>query len=342
MSATVPTIQKKLHSTEATNATFLRGDRLTPQSHYYSAAYQDAVTQLEDNGQLHVFAYDDAVVPLILRPLPCGDSGYDAITPYDFAGPWIVGDNASDAWDSLCSWARSRNVVSAFLRFHPYESKPQAWANLNGLEVSHVANHVCVDLDRDNSALVASFKPTARRYERVARRSNVTTALERFTEDNVGDFSRLYSQTMERLRASKYYRFPESFFAALARIQGGVFSIAKALYQGETVAAVLLLLDGERAFYFLACSDESGRTLRAMNLLVHDTAMALSKRGFTQFHLGGGTEGLLSFKQRFGPACVPLYIGRAVFDADRYAELSRNCRSDFFPAYRAPRESAGL
>ena len=88
---------------------------------YHHESYLQASAKLEPAGVLHIFRHGESVVPLIVKPLPakCG-VGFDAITPYDFSGPVLHGEDAETVWDSLRSWALERGIVSAFFRFHPF------------------------------------------------------------------------------------------------------------------------------------------------------------------------------------------------------------------------------
>ena len=111
--------------------------------------------------------------------------------------------------------------------------------------------------------------------------------------------------------------------------------MATATLSGRTVAASLTLLDGSRAYYYLSAFDYEQRAVRPTNVLVVETAARLHELGFERYHLGGGATSLRAFKERFGPGRVPFFLGRAVFDADRYAAMTQGASTDFFPAYRA-------
>jgi hypothetical protein len=284
---------------------------------------------------MHVFRDGRALIPLIVRPLPegCGP-GFDAISPYDFSGPLLNGESPREVWVALSKRARERKIIAAFLRFHPLCGRSGAWEGLEGLEIVHSADNVVVELSNID-ATSAWFKPQVQRDLKVARRAGVKCTVENATTQGMGAFVPLYWASMDRLGAEAYYRFPREFFESLIEGVGEDLKLASATIDGEPASAALLLVEDKTVFYYLACSSDLGRKSCAMNMLVVESALWAYEMGYKRFHLGGGSPTLRHFKERFGPGRVPYYVGRAVFDARRYAELSEGVSTGFFPAYRA-------
>ncbi len=291
---------------------------------------------LEPGGHLEVFRHGAVTVPMVVRPLPAGaGTGFDVISPYDYTGPLGDAGVVAEAWSSLQRWAAEHDVLTGFFRFHPYRSRPQAWARESGMEIVTAAEHVVVDLS-DPDALPASFKPQVRRDLKVARRAGVSCAFRAFDAAGLDVFVPMYWASLDRLGADPYYRFSRPFFDRLAEQLSDRVILGTARIGERPVASTMILLDGETAFYYLACSTQEGRRVCAMNALVHDAVMELARRGLRRFHLGGGSEGLRAFKTRFSPHRVPYFVGKAVFDRDRYARLRQGRNLSFFPVYRDP------
>lgn len=301
---------------------------------YYHESYLQAAATLEQEGELHVFRHGESVVPLIVKPLPaeCG-AGFDAITPYDFSGPVLQGEDAETVWESLRSWALERRIVSAFFRFHPFYEDATLWEGLSGLEIIQSAQNIVVDLS-DHDEMLSSFKRYVFRYVKVAQRNGDTFDLRPIDQAGLDAFVPLYFMTMERNRANSFYYFPRSFFDQLCETLSDRWLIATVSIENEVVASVLILIDGLTAYYYLACSNDTGRKARAMNFLIHELSIAMQATNLEKLHLGGGSDNLREFKQRFGPGRVPYYVGRAVFDREHYDRLSHHVQTDFFPAYR--------
>lgn len=302
---------------------------------YYQQRYLEAASLADPDAELRVFRLGQAMAPLMVRPLPADvGKGFDAVSPYDFCGPFLGGASAEDTWEALRSWAREQSIVAAFLRFHPFVGEVGRWRGLDGLHVIHSADNVVVDLD-DEDEMFAGFKPRVVRDLKVAHRAGVVCELEPLTPDNLNQFVPLYEETMQRRNAARYYFFSHPFFQALAENLGDAFLLATARLEGRTVGAALIMQSGATAYYYLAASNDEARRVCAMNGLVVEAACRLAEMNVERFHLGGGTGGVSAFKERFGPGRVPYYVGRAVFDSERYAELAGDRVTDFFPAYRA-------
>ena len=298
---------------------------------YHDGAYLQAASLLEPDGRLHVFRHGAATIPLILRPLPAGcGPGYDARSPYDFSGPLLCGEPAGAVWSALGRWASKHEVVTGFFRFHPLIDEIEAWRNLSGLTLVHSADNVVIELAKGETML-SCFKRRVARDLKVADRAGVTCSLAPLTPAGLDAFVPLYHETMSRRRADTYYYFDRRFFDALP----GGFRLAGAYQKGAMAAGALILLDGDRAYYYLAASNEEGRRVCAMNALVVETAIALHSADVRLFHLGGGGSSLRAFKERFGPARAPYRVGQAIFDAPRHDRLVAGNSGNFFPAYRA-------
>lgn len=303
---------------------------------YYDPRYLAAVALLEPDTQWHLWRHRSAMIPLIIRPLPNHlGHGFDVISPYDFSGPQVGEEDVSEVYAALRDWANRNDVVTGFFRFHPLIGDPALWNNLEGFELIHAADNVVIELG-DEDAWLQQFKPRVMRDAKVAKRAGVTCRIHEATCDLLDDFVPHYWSSIERLGGDTYYRFPRSFFDPLSGSLGEKVQIAQARVDDKTVASALLLLDERCAFYYLAWSNDTGRRVCAMNFLMIEIAYHLQRLGVSRFHLGGGSESLRKFKARFSRHRVPYYIGKAIFDKDRYAAMSQQGDTKFFPAYRAP------
>lgn len=303
---------------------------------YYRESYLAAAGLVEGGGELHVFQESNSVIPLILRPLPEGCSGgWDAISPYDYSGPLLNGESAQSVWQALNSWAHERGIVTAFFRFHPFHGHAEEWRGLEGFELVHSADNIVVELvDRDTIA--SRFKPQVERDLKVAHRARLAFALDPISTQRLDAFVPLYWASMDRLGADSYYRFPRAFFDALADGLHDAAMVASITLDGDLAASALVFLEDTTAFYYLACSSDAGRKACAMNMLVAECTFRLEQMGFERFHLGGGPPSLRHFKERFGPDRVPYFVGRAIFDSQRYTDLAGGLSTDYFPVYRCP------
>lgn len=77
--------------------------------------------------------------------------------------------------------------------------------------------------------------------------------------------------------------------------------------------------------YHLAGTHTEFRKYSPGNLLLYEAACWASEKGIKQFHLGGGiveNDSLFGFKKQFNKNDrLPFYIGRTIFDNNKYEYL---------------------
>ena len=321
-----------------------------PDAYYrpgYCAAYEAA-----RHGQVVAVATEHALWPLLLRPLPFGEKGSDAATPYGYGGLLLTGTDAVTATDldQLRTWCIANEVVSVLVRLHPLLGGPAQVAGLagwEGLEVREFGPTIAVDpreIDGETGRLAGMSK---------GRKADLTIARRELDlswvigEEALETFRGIYDGTMERLGAGEFYLFPPDYYLALAEGLGEDLALALALRGDEPVGGALFLADpdGRFAHYHLSGTTDAGRELKAGTLLVHAGAEWAAERGAERFHLGGGTSGadsLFAFKKSFGGEQLTYGFATLVADARRYetlvarrSEESAPPRPGFFPAYRA-------
>ena len=313
----------------------------------YCAAYEAA-----GHGEVVSVATDHALWPLLLRPLPFGEDGRDAATPYGYGGVLPTGSDGVDVTDleQLRAWCVTNGVVSVLVRLHPLLGGPAQLAGLagwNGLEVREFGPTVAVDprrIDQETGRLAGMSKwrkadLTIARRELELSWGTDEEALQRFRE--------IYDGTMERLGAGEFYLFPPEYYRSLADGLGENLALALAFRGEEPVGGALFLADPDGSFghYHLSGTTDAGRELKAGTLLVHAGAEWAAARGAERFHLGGGTSGadsLFAFKKSFGGEELRYGFATLVADPGRYetlvarrSEEPEPPRPGFFPAYRA-------
>jgi hypothetical protein len=313
----------------------------------YCAAYEAA-----GHGQVVAVATEHALWPLLLRPLPFGETGRDAATPYGYGGLLPTGPDAATATDleQLRDWCVANDVVSVLVRLHPLLGGPAQVAGLagwDGLEVRDFGPTVAVDprrIDAETGRLAGMSK---------GRKADLTIARRELEltwgtgEEPLETFRGIYDATMQRLGAGEFYLFPREYYRSLAGGLSDNFALALTLRGGEPVGGALFLADSDGGFahYHLSGTTDAGRELKAGTLLVHAGAEWAAQRGAERFHLGGGTSGadsLFAFKKSFGGEQLAYCFVTLVADARRYetlvarrSEEPEPPRPGFVPAYRA-------
>ena len=317
---------------------------------YYRPGYCRAY-EAAGHGRAVAVVTEHALFPLLLRPLPFGEDGFDAATPYGYGGVLPLGRHASATGTvpasevrQLRDWCMAAGVVSCLLRLHPLLGGPGQLSDADTPDVA-IREHgptTAIDLSRlENERLEGMSK---------GRKADLTIARRELQlwwgrQDALERFRHVYDGTMERVGAGEFYLFPPEYYRALADGLGDRLGVALALLDGEPVGGALFLAGRRFAHYHLSGTTDAGRELKAGTLLVHAGAEWARERGCERLHLGGGTAGadsLFAFKTSFGGETHTYAFATVVADRGRYdalvgrrAEEPEPPRPEFFPAYRA-------
>ena len=161
---------------------------------------------------------------------------------------------------------------------------------------------IWLDLDPTLDSLRAGLKQKWRNTLNKAERQGLAVEV-----DEAGDrIDWIVARYAADKQARDYPGPAPAFLAVLARAfaADGKCLVLTAARDGETVAAVLLLLHGRSATYQVGWSSPEGRTLGAPTLLLWNAVTWLQERGYHDFDLGGVNDrdaaGVKAFKAGLG------------------------------------------
>jgi len=295
---------------------------------------------------------DGAVIyPFILRPLEelpfwrGGDSArHDIVSPYEYGGALVCATERSQNGtltnryqEAFADYARSAGIVSEFVRFHPL-LETQLYAHAH-YETSFSCNNVVISLDGGGDKFFNEYSRSTRRNVRISERAGVSVSRCELTQENLGEFKRLYRVTMDRRQAHDRYMFSDEYFDSLSKLDESLISLYLASSpEGETIGAALFLHSETMAHYHLSGSTGARhRSLYAMNLLIHRAAGDFASAGKSWLHLGGAApnqQTLLSFKEKYSSERRQYFVGSRILDLPSYTRLS-----DARETHRARNES---
>lgn len=325
---------------------------------YHLGEYSEIVAQLEgaQARALHIQEGDNiVVVPLIVRSLPpdidLEGTFLDAVSPYGYSSPLIC-CKSPDFLRKLPSLiqdaAREFNLVSIFLRWHPFISE-QYQQLAKGAQTGSV---VWLDLSRSLALSYSSIRTAHRRsIQRLQRLGYSTRTIEgRHVDTMVLDrFLHLYYQTMTRVQARPYYFFPRSYFINFFRLLAPSTQVLEVLSpDGEVVSSLILVTYGEFAHYHLSGTESNALDLSPLKLGIWKAVELSQSLGCSLLCLGGGVgakqDNLFQFKQGFSGLLKPFYTDGLVC-SPHYEELNLKAQiiqgspsdSSYFPKYRASR-----
>lgn len=265
---------------------------------------------------------------VLRRPIP--DTGWeDALGCY----PLCLIDRAADLEGGL-QRLRATGLVSVALVADPVTGPtPEALAKAFPV-CRPFKTHYLID----RAAGPVRFSATHRRWMRKALQECEVSAVR--LGDSLGDWERLYRQTVERHAITGLQKFSPAYFAALAGLPEVEAFCARV--EQEIVAMALWVRGPEVVYYHLGASDARGYEARAMYgiFAVANEHFATAK----VLHLGGAAgvraeadDGLARFKRGFANREAEAYFCGACLDRERYAILTEDREStSFFPAYREP------
>lgn len=255
---------------------------------------------------------------------------YDFETAYGYGGP--IANTKNREWidvalDEMKNLFEREKYVCGFIRFHSL---------LNNAEICK--KHMQVLFDRNTVAIdtkgseeeIWSNQITSknRNMIRKAEKNGLIYKAE-YDFESLSEFVELYNATMKRLEAEEFYFFDEDYYRAFVDEFSGEAFLGTVKKDDELICAALFMYSREYGHYHLEGSNYEFSKLAANNLLLWKTALEFHKLGIKEFHLGGGYNGesnnsLLKFKKSFSDNIKDFYIGKWIFNQNKYDELKNN------------------
>ncbi|HNS09699.1 MAG TPA: GNAT family N-acetyltransferase [Candidatus Ozemobacteraceae bacterium] len=299
---------------------------------YYSYACHAATAANGDDQPAALFfsagSNGRAFYPFLMKRVPeavGGNGEVDLETAYGYGGPVFFDLNTEqidEFYRQMRSWATANHVVAEFIRFNPLT--PFQTCVDPACQVSH--NRITVSIDLTNGPEAVLNSCSAARQRNWKKGTRLGLSVRRLADP--AEFVPLYTQTMQRLAARSYYRFPQQYFAALAALsEDSCFYAGAFTDDGRLAAAAIYLLDPTSAHYHLGASDPQLLHTQANSFLMLEFARRLCGSGRQLLHLGGGLsladdDSLFRFKSGFSARRHDFFIGRRIFNQQKYALFS--------------------
>jgi hypothetical protein len=335
---------------------------------FYHTPEYHALSEETSGGQAILFVYREgpllAAWPFMLQlihavhGLEQAGLGYrDATSVYGYPGSVsnsAARGSAEFAYRfgvALAKSCRDLNLVSLFSRLHPLLENVIMAHGLG--TVTSMGETVSIDLTRPPTEQWAGYRKTHRYDIRRAREKGIQVSIDDGWE-RFDDFYRLYTNTMNRVKASERYFFSKQYFYRLREILGGRLKLFHAYYEGEVCASSLFVRQGDIIQYHLSGSDPLYSKFSPSKVIVDEARLWGVSSGAKRLHLGGGLganhDGLLQFKSGFSHRHHEFFVWHHIIIPEVYGALTEaRCewlsarmqevsRPDFFPAYRMGEE----
>jgi serine/alanine adding enzyme len=324
------------------------------------------IQEVETGWPARLFVVQDgipvAAYPYFLREthtLPFADDrskAWSDISTSAYTGPlWLGETAASDAHTPAASFpdlfarhCRDNGIIAEFAHLNPWVSRELL--DLNCVRPNREI--IYIDLSWDEEEIwMRSLSSDARRQTKQGLKAGVQ--IRRTVEpEDVREFHRLYSMTMDRHEASDRYRFQLEYFLKFAETMSGNAFFVLAEYEGRAVAAGLFMHDQNDIYWHLSAADRDWGRVRPVNVYLFDTIRYSLGQHWKRMILGGAFQdgdGVFRFKANFSRLRAEFNTYERIHAAEPYESLTTDWRSQggqaagnehFFPLYRAAITSA--
>jgi serine/alanine adding enzyme len=277
---------------------------------------------------------------------------WDTVTP-EFTGPLSVGEELVDAldfaarFDAVC---RATGIVAEFAHLSPWQA---AVSVLETENITFDRKIVYVDLTHSRENLWdSSLSYACQKNIRKARRANVRV-FPATTLNEIVEFHRVYTATMERNNASPRYFFSLDYFVAFFEGMPDHARFMLAEYDRRIVAGTLYLHDRAHVYSYLGGALYDYQDVRPNNLIIFETILWAMEAHKKRLILGGGYtpgDGIYRFKKSFSPLTARFHVYKKIHIPETYEMLCNRWKEyhngeamseSYFPRYRSvPRDGA--
>ncbi len=288
-------------------------------------------------------------LPLIIRSID-GTTYKDATSVYGYTGPLSnklpANFDNSKFLDLLLNWFKDQSIISIFSRLNPFiPNQEEILAGLGNLrELGKIVN---IDLTQNIDEQRTQFSKTTKRYLNKVRRSCYVEISQ--NKADLDSFIDLYYENMKRVNATDTYFFDHEYFKNLLNCTDfdTDLILARLTDTDEIISAALMFKTNNIIQYHLSGTKNKYLDLTPIRLLIDETRIRGTEKGYEFFNLGGGLgskdDSLFFFKSSFSKDfrffktwnCI---INQPVYD--RLCNKNSNLDStteeqpDFFPLYR--------
>lgn len=255
-----------------------------------------------------------------------GDSRFfDFETAYGYTGPLSTTDNSGflkRAWDSFYQYCHENNIICGFIRFNPILNN-HVFIDPNCVEAFKEKDIVVLEIDNKSEAEIwAQYSQNNRNKIKRAIKNKVVIS-GNATMDALLLFKQMYYESLDGLKAEKFYYFDDSFFRRIDGYLKNNYMLFIASAQGKPLGGALVFFTKKILYYFLSAVADEGRRLGVANLLRHEVVKFAKCQGIVCINFGGGRttdkdDSLLKFKKSFSTCTKDFYVGKFIVNKDEY------------------------
>ena len=308
---------------------------------YHLAGYHRLAEQAGE-GEPYLLFFEDAgrtaALPFLRRAVanvPGLDHRPDADATSVYGYPGIV--TAMRQSDAAAERFRSRfqaslgevlaelGAVVFFTRQNPLIDT--SWMLCPMAQLTTAGPTVAIDLRQSEEEQLRQFRSNHRRDIRRAQREGIVVREDPFFE-RIGQFRRLYHETMDRVGARDHYYFPDEYFTRLKKNLPQAARLVFCERDGQIISGALFLVTDRIIQYHLGGTATQHQDCRGAIKLIFNHMRAWGTRnGMSWLHLGGGLgareDSLFRFKAGFSKTHFQFQTASLVLKPAVYQGLIR-------------------
>ncbi len=314
------------------------------------------------DGKAQAFLYESSLgkilYPYLVRKIGYIKSNinyFDISTPYGYGGPVLLEYKENEIpllvkkfRAEFNTYAHKKGIISEFIRFHPVY-KNYIYFLDSDIKCKYVRNTIEMNLTLAKEEILKNMNASARNQVRQAIRNGLNVVFKNNPAlEDIKLFYKIYSENMNKLGASDYYKFSLIFFLNTFSLLKENSEIAFVYKDNNLISSGIFLFGNDVTHYHFSGSLRQYSYLRPTNIMLYEAALKYKSMGKKCFHLGGGYSGndsLYSFKKGFNKNSVlDFYVGNKINNKYIYDKLVKEWKiknrieesfeSDFFPLYR--------
>jgi len=321
---------------------------------HHTSAYHKIEYSKGDEALLFVASSEINFIalPLIKRAIP--DTIYfDATSVYGYAGP-ISSKALNEFPENIISffkeyflkYCNDHKIISIFSRLHPL-IKQNLFFNSFG-ELKDLNKVVTIDLTEPVDVQRQHYSKSNKNQINQLKKKKGYSALILDSSDKEGilDFIDVYTETMDRVNANKFYYFDYEYFKSLLENKSFKSNLIAVYKDGKMCSAGIFTESNVIMQYHLSGTKNEFIKDNPMKLLLDEARLLANTKGLKYFNLGGGVGGsdddsLFQFKASFSKNFYQFSVWNLVVNEDVYDRLNDEKKikkedyPNFFPLYRA-------
>ncbi|MEC4812923.1 MAG: GNAT family N-acetyltransferase [Scytonema sp. PMC 1069.18] len=280
---------------------------------------------------------------------------FDVLSPYGYPG--ILFDETSLENLEFIHWAmtqlkqtfKDRRICSAFLRLHPILN--HRFNEIYRVQSCQIHSEtIAVNLKLTEAEIWQQTRPEHRNKINKCKRSGFVARMAPVNQ-YLHDFIKVYTETMDRVGASKSYYFSHEYFWYFVEALKENLHLCIVELEGKVVCAGLFTECCGIVQYHLGGTRNEFLKRSPSTLMFDHVRYWAKKQGYEIFHLGGGVGGakdsLHHFKAGFSQQRYNFPLIRLIPDEEKYiylvelrakflnTQVDQLLQTEFFPVYRS-------